>query len=389
MFEKYKYYLPTYEECRAICDKYDNFNFYESSTIVDGYKISMFNYRLVKYDDYLYPLGKDNPLKANELRGICYVFDTDGSLYKRFLLMEKFFNLNQVEETQLHNIKHIPIRILYDKCDGSIINFIQLPNGKILTKSKMCVDNFQALQAFEIYEKNIHIKEMVDYMLSRNIMPIMEYISPRNRVVLKYTESKLVLLKFRDLVSGEYYDLDIYPKINLLDVALEEDLLSWEVLLEISKTIKGKEGWVATLEDGRHVKQKTDEYFSLHHAFESIVGREDFMIQKIVDEEIDDIIGQLELEDTEILTLVNEVSDITNDYIKRTVLHVETLLEKYKNYTKKDIVSDYGKVDKYLSYLLATIDGNNILLDVVCKDLKKNTYRLEKAREFIKNGGNF
>lgn len=51
--QKYSYYLPTYEECKAICDKYDNFQFYEGVTYVDGYKISSFNYRLIGYNDFI------------------------------------------------------------------------------------------------------------------------------------------------------------------------------------------------------------------------------------------------------------------------------------------------------------------------------------------------
>lgn len=48
-----KYYLPTYEECREICDANDNFIFYEIKTEIDGYKISIFNNRLAQPSDFI------------------------------------------------------------------------------------------------------------------------------------------------------------------------------------------------------------------------------------------------------------------------------------------------------------------------------------------------
>lgn len=380
-------YLPSYEDCVKICTKYDNFNFYETVLYIDGFKISLFNYRLAQYQDFINPLG-DNSIDAKELRGLAFVFNEDGSLYKRYICLNKFFNINQVEETQYTLIKNIPIKSLYDKCDGSVINFIKLPNGRILAKSKMCFDNNQALNSMKIYEENNAIKNMVDWCLYNDIMPIMEYVSPQNRIVLKYPITKLILLRFRCLKTGKYIDLDYYPLIDNIETSQKEELLSWEELIELSKTVENKEGWVAMLdtEDDMLVKLKTKYYCDLHHMFDDIVGREDYMIRKIVDEEIDDVIAQLEIQDTEILSVLNNVSEVVNNYIKKATNHVDNLLEKYKNFSKKDIINDYGKNDKYRSYLLSVIDGKNTSLEAVCKDLKKNTFRLEEARSFIKNG---
>ena len=49
----HSYFLPTYEQCRQICDANDNFIFFECKHIVDGYNISIFNYRLAMPDDFL------------------------------------------------------------------------------------------------------------------------------------------------------------------------------------------------------------------------------------------------------------------------------------------------------------------------------------------------
>jgi RNA ligase len=123
------FFIPSYEFCKDICEKTNNDVFYESKFIIDGYDISIFNYRIATYQDFL-------EYQAFELRGLTFVFNKDGSFFKRFLLMEKFFNLNENESTSIDLVKNKKIKSVFFKEDGSIINFIQLPNGRILAKSK-------------------------------------------------------------------------------------------------------------------------------------------------------------------------------------------------------------------------------------------------------------
>jgi len=388
-FENYTYYLPSYEECRAICDKYDNFQFYELTSNIDGYKVCTFNYRLTGYTDFLYPLGEDSDVKAFELRGISFVFNIDGSLHKRFILMNKFFNLNQVDETQHSLIKDIPIKSIYDKCDGSVINFITLPNGKILTKTKMCVDNIQALCSHEIFETDIEINKMVKWALSKDIMPIMEYVSPKNRVVLQYKKSELILLRFRDMNTGEYLELDTYPDVDKINTAVSESKKynSWDDLVSLVETVIEKEGWVVTLSTGMMVKLKSKWYCDLHHLIDSIC-REDYLITKVLDEEIDDIIGQIAPDDLEVLSLIDNVIKVTTDYLHISSKKVENLVEHYNmnSNNRKDFVINYGKKDKYFGYTMAVLDGKETPLSAVIKDLKKYVFKLEQARSFIRKG---
>lgn len=385
---KYQYYLPTYEECKEICDKYDNFQFYEQIVYIDEYKVSTFNYRLVGYNDFNFPLGENSPVKAWELRGISYVFNEDGTLFKRYLLMNKFFNLNQVEETQYSLIKNIPVKYIENKIDGSVINFIKLPNGKILPKTKMCHDNNQAIWSNEIYNNTIEIKEMVSWCLDRDIMPIMEFISPKNRVVLKYKVSELILLKFRDLNTGEYLDLDIYPEISKIKCAEKEQYKSFEEILPLVDTLKDKEGWVITLETGMMIKQKIKHYCDLHHTLTESIHREDYLIEKVVDEEIDDVISLIDPDDKEILAIIDDVIVKVHTYIKSTTKKLEEKVNDFYtiyNGSKKEFAINYKNRDKYFSYVMLVIDGKSEAIDIVKKDLKNNTKKLELARSFIKN----
>ena len=62
-------------------------------------------------------------------------------------MLQKFWNLNQVAETQYSAVKYKIISNIYDKADGSLITFIKLPNNKIIAKTKGGFDNSQAIEA--------------------------------------------------------------------------------------------------------------------------------------------------------------------------------------------------------------------------------------------------
>lgn len=47
-----EFYLPTYDECKAIVESCDGLQFYESTQEIDGYKICTFNYRLANFNDF-------------------------------------------------------------------------------------------------------------------------------------------------------------------------------------------------------------------------------------------------------------------------------------------------------------------------------------------------
>ena len=92
-----KYFIPTYAQCREICDANDNFTFFETKHVIDGYKISIFSYRLAMPTLFTNPIPGRADIMAHEMRGITFVWNLDGSLFSHFLLMDKFFNLNQSE----------------------------------------------------------------------------------------------------------------------------------------------------------------------------------------------------------------------------------------------------------------------------------------------------
>ena len=72
------------------------------------------------------------------------------------------------------------------------------------------------------------------------------------------------------------------------------------------------EGWIVEFSDGQKIKIKTDWYYSLHRIFTDYSNREDYLIDMILDEKIDDILSVLDY-GSENRLFVEEVIDKIND----------------------------------------------------------------------------
>lgn len=377
--------LPTYEECVEMCNVPES-PFYESKTEVDGYPVSVFNYRLAQWSDFNQPL-KDKPgLKANEMRGITFVFNKDGSLYKRFVLLEKFFNLNQVPDSMYSIVKDYKIKYVNNKEDGSIASFIQLPNGKILGKSKMGFDNEQADGINRVYKSNPDVKQFVDWCIKSDIIPIFEYVAPHNRIVLRYGTEELILLRLRDNKTGRHIDIKEHlDKIGSIKIAPFEDDKTLDDLIELSKTEADKEGWIVQFDNDHFVKIKTDWYRNLHSIYTNDLYHEDKLIKLIIEEKIDDIIGELK-EDDLLRKKVDDIISIIKKCISEKINRIQNLYNAHKKLNSiKEFAVKYHS-DEDFSDAMKYIRNNDISLEDLAKDwILKKTNRLEKARKFIKS----
>jgi T4 RnlA family RNA ligase len=379
------YSLPSYEEAVEICNKSDSV-FYETKTQVDGYPISIFNYRLAQFNDFNSPLENKPEVKAFEMRGLTFVFNKDGSLYKRFVLLEKFFNLNQVPETLYSVVKDYKIRYVNNKEDGSIASFIKLPSGKVIGRSKMGFDNDQANGINKIYKTNSDVNSFVDWALNNDIVPIFEYVAPHNRIVLRYSSEELILLRLRDNKTGRHIDIKEHlDKIASIKIAPFEDDRTLDDLIEKSKTEAEREGWIVQFDNGHMVKIKTDWYRNLHSVYTNDLYHEDKLIKLIIDEKIDDIICELK-EDDHLRRRVDEIVSIIKKCVREKIDRIHGLYNVYKklNSIKEFAISYYNNED--FSDTMKYIRNSDISLEDLAKDwILKKTNRLEKAREFIEN----
>lgn len=359
--------IPTYEQALELCSVEDS-PFYESKMVVDGFNVSVFNYRLAQYKDFAYPIPEKPELKGYEMRGLTFVFNEDGSLFNRYVLLEKFFNLNQVPESLYSVVKNYKIKFVNNKEDGSIASFVKLPNGKIVGKSKMGFDNDQADGINRVYKTNKEVKSLVDWALNNNIVPIFEYVAPNNRIVLRYPSEELILLRLRDNATGKHIDIrDHLDKVGSVRVApFEDEIHSLDQLIELTATQVDKEGSIVTCEDehGRDFffKLKTPWYCERHGLLTEDLYREHVIIGYILDDKIDDILGQVPEDEKEAHERINKIISIVKKAIADKVSEIEKAYEQFvkSGISKKDYALTQRKNNPNFGFVMNMVKADDL-----------------------------
>jgi len=341
-------YKITYEDALALCKAYKDENFYKTETVIEGYKVVTFNYFMCAPEWFETPLPHRPEIKAYDMRGVTFVFNTDGTLFRQYLMLPKFFNVNQIEDTTFENIKDLPIRHVAFKEDGSLIAFMKLPNGSIFAKTQKGFTNQQSIEALKIYKENIGIKRFVDDMLSLDMTPLFEYVSYDNRIVLKYNEKKLILLGVRVndfTVSGDKGTF--IPAVQIKDTvkrygipAIEESNISTiDELMEEVKERKNVEGFVVYFDNGSIVKFKTHWYFVAHGIRTESIFREDYVIKNYLEDTLDDATQELShIDDKDAFDFIETVKGATDNWINHINKFTDDLVKCYEGYD-----GDFGK----------------------------------------------
>jgi T4 RnlA family RNA ligase len=288
--------IPTFDECLEIVKKNESFT--HRVRDVDGQKVSVFDYLMASYPDFKNPIDNSD-IEAFELRGLCFTHNEDGSIHRRYILLHKFFNLNQCNSYQYDDFKTNKVIQVMDKMDGSIIRFIQLANGKIVSKSKTFFGNDQSMMADEIYSTNSNLQNFVKETLDNNLCAIFELTSPKNRIVVSYNTTKLTLLQLRDENTGEYLDIynnDLVKKYKI-DTVVKEFNLELDYYIEQRKTLENKEGWILIFDNGMMVKIKTEWYCNLHGLLTDYLSKENQIMKMILDSTIDDALSKMDIND--------------------------------------------------------------------------------------------
>jgi T4 RnlA family RNA ligase len=339
----------TYEQAREFVDINGEVAFYESVFYIDGFKISLFNYRITTYDDF----RKGN--QAEEMRGITFVFNKDGSLYKRYLMLPKIFNINQIEETEYDTVKSYEIESILAKEDGTLINFIQLPNGRILPRTKMSFENDQTNMALSIYDADEELQRLVKWSLENDICLFFEYVSFDNKIVLHYNKSKLIFINARHNITGEFID------INTIETSIEKAIdyskvYTLDELVHFCAVEENVEGFIIRCTNGFSWKMKTKWYFDIHDMQDALY-QEYKVIQFALNDEIDDVLSQIPLETVDLRERVKAITKIVNDEIEIYSDKIDKELETYTD--PVTLIEKLENIDKVLMHLVLNIKNGN------------------------------
>ena len=301
----------------------------------DGKIYRVFSYRIGSYSDFLRP-------GALECRGHLFRHHNAKSLLVS-LPFPKFFNRGENAFTMDLDFSNENIDYIAAKEDGSLITTYYDYNGNLRLKSKTSLTSSMAVDSMEllptIYESYAHysLLEYCEHLESRGYTVIMEYVSPKNRIVLPYEDCNLVVLGVRNrntfelMSQEEMYDigLDAYTAENFVSTVYDVPTFVNDI-----PQMKGIEGFVIRLKDGTMVKCKTDEYVSLHHAKDSITAPRRLM--DVVLQEASDDLRQMFADDEQALAEIENMEVYVSNLVNHLMKPVTAFYEAHRALERKD-----------------------------------------------------
>lgn len=239
------------------------------------------------------------------------------------MAFKKFFNLGESFAAKID----WDSAVASEKLDGSIISVFYY-DGKWRIATNSTIDAFKAeingvgpYKTFgELFESVLPLSTFANY--NKHRCWTFELVSPYNKVVIDYPETKVYLLSVRDMDSLEELCLDAVEMIadaNGLTVPERYDLNNEADYRKVVEQMpEGHEGIVVRDVNGERVKIKTLLYFEMHRAKNNGV----ITLERIVD--------LIRANDHyEFLSYFPEYQPIFDD-VKRQIDHSEVVLEKVR-----------------------------------------------------------
>jgi len=207
-----------------------------------------------KDNNFLLPIIDKPEINALELKGLSFVFNDDGIVFNHYLMLNKFWELNQYEHCTYDIFKDKKIKNITTKEDGFLITFIMLPSGDIISQTKKGYDSYENILANEYISKPYYYIFIKDCLLN-NIQPIFELVGENSFV--KYKKPDLILTKIRCNKTGKYLNIKDY---NTYDISVVKEYNDYDLnnLLELKESVKNIEGWIVHFEDDTLLKVKTN-----------------------------------------------------------------------------------------------------------------------------------
>ena len=309
-----------------------------------------------------------------ECRGLIFDIGTGNLISRPY---HKFFNVGEKEETQLNKINLYEPHVVLEKLDGSMIRPILTPEGFRLATKAGVTD--VAMNAEVFIADKPHYDTFIRKCFQRNITPLFEWCSRKNRIVVDYPEDQLILTGMRDKTTGCYVYYDAMLKYatawNIPVVKAVNGLPVQNINLFVKQVREWDdgEGIVLRFDTGHMVKVKADDYVLRHKSKDSI-SQEKNVLQTIIEGSVDDLVPLLTPEDTERVLAFQRAFWMGLDEVALEM--AELFVEGNKMYPeKKDFAVEF--VQKKVSSLHAPImyamkggkGSKEVLIDMIGKSL--------------------
>jgi RNA ligase len=279
----------------------------------------------------------------------------------------KFFNVNEREETQMHKLELDMLfdHVIMEKMDGSMIRPVRL-NGMVRLATKMGITDI-AIEAEKLLTPEQY--EWLEDAMSDNLTPIFEYIAPTNKIVIEYSEPKLVLLAVRGNFSGKYVmprwaPFEIVPQYGSVEGGLSEYIAR-------AREMQGREGDIIRFANGHMLKIKNDWYVRIHKT-KDLIRSDRNIADIIVNEQLDDVLPLLDASDLVLVRAYEQRFDAALENVVGRLEGLVTLARVLHGGVKKEVAINFvpnliNKEDA--AFIFSALDGKE-LRPLVIKRIK-------------------
>lgn len=236
---------------------------------------------------------KDHHAIRRECRGITFDRQSGNIIRRPF---HKFFNLNEREETQSHNIDFKQEHHVLEKLDGSMIAPMIIDN-EVLWSTRQNAERFRTSVADFVTRSEHDYEGLVRFCINNGVTPIFEYTSPDNKIVIDYQHEEMCLISARNMKNGHYFPFHMIKNLGTrYNVPIVEHTFNpiedIDDFINIFRHLKDeREGVVIKFDNGHHIKIKTDQYLAIHKSKQYLTDKD--VIRLIIEDRIDDIIPHL------------------------------------------------------------------------------------------------
>lgn len=369
-----------------------NYDFPEIKTIQDvlSYIDGRSEFRVIEKDwytvvNYMVSLGTTfqwdciDPIGSairRECRGL--IFDTvTGNLISR--PYHKFFNAGEREETAIHRINLYEPHVVLEKLDGSMIRPLPTKEGFRLATKAGITDVAMSAEVFIADKK--HYSQFIHKCFQRNITPIFEWCSRKNRIVVDYPEDQLILTGMRDKTTGcyVYYDAMLkYATAWNIPVVKSVDGLDVQNIDLFVKQVRewdDGEGIVLRFDNGRMIKVKADDYV-LRHKSKDQISQEKNVLQTILDDSVDDLVPLLTPEDAQRVKSFQTAFWISLEDVGMEIHYTYLQIDQgqdQKEYATVIVPSVLPQYQPFMFKLRKGIPVRNLLIEQIQKSLSSQT----------------
>lgn len=336
-------------------------------------------------------------LILQNLRGTAFSKETGKIISLSF---EKFHNLGECPGYMFDDIKsHLQFGFTStEKLDGSMVRVIPINNELGFVFATRGGESREAMMAADYVKTLGHrnsIYSTIKSLLSIGLIPIFEFTSRKNRVVIDHPCDDLTLLAVRSIHTGQYiHDIKKIAKNMGLYCVTSEFYDSHEFgafVEEIKNYPVHQEGVVLQLIDGKRIKIKGDEYCFAHKSLDGLKFEKD-ALKACIDGSIDDIIPILpETQRIHIEQYRAKVLDKLTEFANKLTVDRDEILNKTHGVDDKEYRKQFAELSKDHPFfsLLMRITFNTVEIEHTVKEyfLSKTTSstKLETIRNYIPN----